>query len=100
MTITLFVLLCLAQAADVYTTLRGVKAGAVEANPVLVKLLGKRPGLALLAIKLAVVAWVGYAIDGMGWQADNAYLSAMIVLTLVLGYAAHSNWRIIRQLEQ
>lgn len=99
MTTFLFALLCVALLADGYTTVRAGKAGAVEANPLLAKLLGKRPGVALLALKAGTAAWIGWELSKSGWHAGNDYLSAIIVLSLVMGYAAHNNLRIARKLE-
>lgn len=98
--VALFIAMCVAQAADVYTTLRAIKAGAVEGNPAMVKLLGKRPKAAgLLAVKIAVCAWIGYELNVVGWQADNAYLMATATVTLFLTAVAVNNLRIARKLE-
>lgn len=98
--VALFIAMCIAQAADVYTTLRAIKAGAVEGNPVVTKLLGKRPKAAgLLAIKIAVCGWVGYTLAAMGWQADNATLMGTATIAVFLGAVAANNLRIARQLE-
>lgn len=99
MTVALFVIVCILQAGDLYTTLRAIKLGAVEANPVLVKLLGKRPKAAgLLAVKLGVTVWMGYTLAQSGWQADNDYIATMIPLALLLGWAVKNNLGVIKRL--
>lgn len=101
MTIAIFVLLCIAQLADVYTTLRAIKAGAVEANPALVAMLGKKPKAAgLLALKIGVTAWIGYGLHQMEWQAPNAALMPAAILTAVLFAVSANNLSIARRRER
>lgn len=100
MAAVIFAVLCLLQAADVYTTLRAIKLGAVEGNPILAKLLGKRPKAAgLLAVKLALTYWIGWELSGAGWQPDSTYIVAMVALCAVLAWAAHNNLGVIRKLQ-
>ena len=60
---TPYLLLTLAALADVYTSHRAFKRGAVEINPLIAKLFGKRPSfgnmLLVKALAFGVIAYLG-----------------------------------------
>lgn len=88
----LFVLLIAAMAADFWTTLRGLKLGATEANPVL----GKRPSAAkLLALKLAGVGIIAFGIwPHLGKTADPLITFVSLACIAALSYVSVHNYRI------
>ena len=58
---TLFIIACILQAGDIYTTLRAIKLGAVESNPVIKRLMdaiGVKEALLLVKIAALIPLWV------------------------------------------
>lgn len=77
-------LLALAALADILTSYRGFKKGAVEVNPIIAKLFGKRPSFAALtAVKLLTGGFVVY----FGTP------TTILIVAGIWGLVALHNWK-------
>ena len=79
----------LAQIADVLTTLRALRRGGIEANPV-IRWLMDRLGHGWIVVKLALAG----GIAAWAWQAGAAW--AVWLVAAVTGLVALNNWRVTR----
>jgi hypothetical protein len=82
------------QALDVYTTTRGLRGGAVEANPVM-KDIARRPA-ALVAMKAATSAAVVLGTEKLWKKNRAAAVLVMIGVNAGMAYVVSNNYRVMR----
>ena len=89
-----FVLTALLQAADVYTTLRALKLGGREANPLIKRLMdaiGVKEALLLVKIVALIPLWV--------WV-DRIPTEAWAAVTALYGWVLWHNASVVRKLKE
>lgn len=89
MMIVALALMAVAQVADIVTTMRGLKRGAVEANGAIAWLM-KKLGKGWIVAKMVPVAGLVY----ISWRADAWW--AVILVAALTGYVAWRNHRVQR----
>ena len=89
MTLALILFIAL-QLADYLTTLRGLRAGGREANPVMAALFRKvKPELGLALVKLAIVAVVGALV-----LFDAIYMELFVAVAIYAAIVANNLYQI------
>jgi hypothetical protein len=95
---SLYVSLSALQAYDVYTTLTGIRNGAVEANPMMQGVVGN-PG-AFIALKAGVTGASIYMAERL-WK-DKTRTQAVLLMVAsngLMAYVAHHNTSVLRSLK-
>jgi len=83
MMIKLLILLALTQAADWYTTVKGLRLGAREANPIMRKAFDLLGVNSTLAAKSVFVFWIGYELAQQEQQTARVLLVLFYVGVIV-----------------
>jgi hypothetical protein len=80
------------QGLDVHSTSRGIRRGAVEANPLLKGVAGNPA--ALTAVKAASTAGIIYGVEKLRKKSRAASVILMIGINVGTAYVVHHNYRV------